>query len=94
MQFEYVDTVVEGTEIYCYNTEGDTISVVSQASYRMDVTRLEQCVYIKKAVLRERNASECHSELVEAMRNTQAHSKISPTQHCYFDEVTSILYDA
>ena len=43
--FYYVDTAVEGSELYCYNTEGDRNSVVSQASCRMDVTRLEQCAY-------------------------------------------------
>ncbi|GFX51829.1 uncharacterized protein TNCV_5015311 [Trichonephila clavipes] len=31
----------------------------------MEVTRIEQSAYIKIAVLRERNAIECHSELVE-----------------------------
>ncbi|GFR17989.1 HTH_48 domain-containing protein [Trichonephila clavata] len=32
----------------------------------MEVTRVEQRAYIKIAVLRVRNAIECHSELVEA----------------------------
>ena len=40
--FQYVNTAVEGSELYCYNTENDRNSVVSQASCRMDVTRLEQ----------------------------------------------------
>ncbi|GFQ82429.1 HTH_48 domain-containing protein [Trichonephila clavata] len=35
----------------------------------MDVTRVEQRAYIKIAVLRGRNAMECHSELVEALGN-------------------------
>ncbi|GFW82771.1 uncharacterized protein TNCV_3493411 [Trichonephila clavipes] len=35
----------------------------------MEVTRFEQRAYIKIAILRERNAMECHSELVEALRN-------------------------
>ncbi|GFU52878.1 transposable element Tcb1 transposase [Trichonephila clavipes] len=35
----------------------------------MEVTRVEQRAYIKIAVLRERNAMECHSELVEALGN-------------------------
>ena len=34
---ENVDIAVEGSELYCYNTEGDRNSVVSQASCRMDV---------------------------------------------------------
>ena len=51
----YVGTAVEGSELYCYNTEGDGNSVVSQASCRMNVTRLEHCAYIKKAVLRGSN---------------------------------------
>ena len=57
--------------LYCYNTEGDRKSVVSQASCRKDVTRLEQCAHIKIAILLERNATEYHSELVEAVGNTQ-----------------------
>ena len=60
----YVDTEVEGSELHCYNTEGDRNSVVSQASFRMDVIRLEQRVYIKIAVLRRSKAREWHSELV------------------------------
>ncbi|GFU11613.1 HTH_48 domain-containing protein [Trichonephila clavipes] len=35
----------------------------------MKVTRVEQRAYIKIAVLRGRNAMECHSELVENIRN-------------------------
>ncbi|GFU49519.1 HTH_48 domain-containing protein [Trichonephila clavipes] len=35
----------------------------------MEVTRVEQRAYIKIAVLRERNAMECHSELVKALGN-------------------------
>ena len=37
----YVDTAVEGSELYYYNTEGDRNSVVSQASCRTDDIRLE-----------------------------------------------------
>ena len=37
----YVDTAVEGSEMYCYNTEGDRNSVISQASFRMGCTLLE-----------------------------------------------------
>ena len=47
----YVETAVEGSEIYCCNTGGDRNSVVSQASCRMDVARLEQRAYINMAVL-------------------------------------------
>ena len=32
----YVDTAIEGSGLYCYNTEGYRKSVVSQASCRMD----------------------------------------------------------
>ena len=32
--------LVENSELYCYNTEGDRISVVSQVTCKMDVTRL------------------------------------------------------
>ncbi|GFX95469.1 uncharacterized protein TNCV_4824851 [Trichonephila clavipes] len=35
----------------------------------MEVTRVEQRAYIKIAVLRERNALECHSELVKTLGN-------------------------
>jgi hypothetical protein len=43
---QYTDTVVEGSELYSYNTESDRILVVSQVSCRMHVTRLELQVYI------------------------------------------------
>ena len=35
----------------------------------MEVTRQEQRFYVKIAVLRGRNANECHSELTEALSN-------------------------
>ena len=35
----------------------------------MEVTRQEQRYYVKIAVLRGRNAKECHSELTEALVN-------------------------
>ncbi|GFV70869.1 HTH_48 domain-containing protein [Trichonephila clavipes] len=35
----------------------------------MEVTRSEQCAYIKTVVLRGRNAMECHSELVKVLGN-------------------------
>ncbi|GFX64691.1 HTH_48 domain-containing protein [Trichonephila clavipes] len=35
----------------------------------MKVTRVEQHAYIKIAILRGRNAMECHSELVEVLGN-------------------------
>ena len=35
----------------------------------MEVTRQEQRSYVKIAVLRGRNAKECHSELTEALGN-------------------------
>ena len=42
---QYVDTAVKDSELYCYKTEGDINSFVSQASCRMDVTRLKQRAY-------------------------------------------------
>ena len=36
---ENVDIAVEGSELYCYNTEGNRNT--SQVSYRMDVIQLE-----------------------------------------------------
>ncbi|PRD25964.1 UNVERIFIED_CONTAM: hypothetical protein NCL1_39412 [Trichonephila clavipes] len=44
-------------------------SVRWRVSCEMEVARVEQRAYIKIAVLRERNAIECHSELVEALGN-------------------------
>ena len=35
----------------------------------MEVTRVEEHAYIKIAVLRGKNAMECHSELVQAVGN-------------------------
>ncbi|GFW20642.1 hypothetical protein TNCV_1048651 [Trichonephila clavipes] len=49
----------------------------------MEVTRVEQCSYIKIAVLRGENAMEYHSELVKALGNnalpyhTVARSEVS-----------------
>ena len=40
-RLQYVDTVMKGTELYCYNTEGDRNSVLSQGSGKMFVTKLE-----------------------------------------------------
>ena len=36
-----VDTTIEDSVLYCFNTEGDRNSVVSQVSCRMDMTQLE-----------------------------------------------------
>ena len=55
-----VDTAVGGSEVYCYNTEDNRNSIISKASCKMDVTRLEQRAYIKIVVLRGRNAREYH----------------------------------
>ena len=52
LHLQYTDTAVEGSELYCYKTEGDRNSVVSQALFRLDVNRIEQHSYIKIAVLR------------------------------------------
>ena len=38
---QYVGTAAQGSELYCYNAEGDINSVVNQASYRKDAIRLE-----------------------------------------------------
>ena len=46
MALVVLDTAVEHSQLYFYNREGDRNSVVSQASCRMDVTRLEQRAYI------------------------------------------------
>ena len=37
----YVDTAINNSELYCYNTEGVRNSLVNQASCRMEVTRLQ-----------------------------------------------------
>ena len=49
--WHYLDTAVEGSELYCYNTESDRNSVVSQASCRMDMTWLEQNSHMVKLVV-------------------------------------------
>ncbi|GFR13228.1 histone-lysine N-methyltransferase SETMAR [Trichonephila clavata] len=44
----------------------------------MEVTRVEQRTYIKIAVLRGRNAMECHSEFVRALgNNAPPYSKVA-----------------
>ena len=43
----------------------------------MEVTRQEQRSYVKIAVLRGRNAKECHSELTEALDNRLFHTEQS-----------------
>ena len=60
---------VEGSELYCFKTEGDRNSVITEVSCRMDVTRLEQRTYIRIAILQGRNARKRHSELVETVGN-------------------------
>ncbi|GFW76526.1 zinc finger MYM-type protein 6 [Trichonephila clavipes] len=45
-------------------------SVSRRVPYKTEVTHVEQHAYIKIAVLRERNAMECHSELVEVLGNS------------------------
>jgi hypothetical protein len=41
----YIDSTGEGSELYCYNTEGNRNSDLGQASCRMDMTQLEQQAY-------------------------------------------------
>ena len=49
---QYVHTAVEGSELYCYNTEGDRNTVISQASCRIYyVTGLAQCAYFEREML-------------------------------------------
>ena len=42
---------MKGNELYCYNTEVDRNSVVSQASWRMDVPMRRQNPHMVKAVV-------------------------------------------
>ncbi|GFT53285.1 uncharacterized protein TNCV_4233771 [Trichonephila clavipes] len=65
----------------------------------MEVTRVEQCAYIKIVVLRGKNAMEYHSELVEALGNNALpyrtvarwHSPYSPDiSPCDFDLIPKI----
>ena len=65
----YVDTAIQGSKTYCYNTEVYTHSVVSLASLRMDVTRLGQRAYRKISILRVKNARDYHSDVMEAIEN-------------------------
>jgi hypothetical protein len=43
--------VVKISELYYYKTEGDKNSVVSQESWRLDVTRVEQRAYSEQWTL-------------------------------------------
>ena len=40
LEVAYVDIAVKGCELFCYSTEGDRNSVVSQASCKIDVTSI------------------------------------------------------
>ena len=51
---EYVDAEVEGSELYCYNTEDDRNSGVSQASCRMNVTLRTACLHLNSRTAREK----------------------------------------
>ena len=85
----YVDTAVEGNELYCYNTEGDRNSVVCQASCKIYVTWLEQCAHIKIATLWGINARD--SSLWKGIVSHSFHklsvalSSISPSRYGYVD---------
>ena len=76
----YIDSAVEGSYLYSYTTEGNRNLQLSQVLCRIDVTRLKQHAYIKIAVLQERNARECHSELVEAVGKNALTYRASPSQ--------------
>ena len=84
----YVGPVVEVSDRYCCNTQGHRNAVVGQASCRMDVTRLEQRVYIKIAVLRGRNAT------VSLWGTMPFCTELSPSQYYYFDVGTLFYHSA
>ena len=48
----YVDTAVKGSELYCYYIEGNRNPVVSQASCRMDVSRIYKFIQEEEEVTR------------------------------------------
>ncbi|GFW13716.1 hypothetical protein TNCV_2105401 [Trichonephila clavipes] len=69
----------------------------------MEVTRAEQCSYIKIAVLRGKNAMQYHSELVEALgsnalpyrtlaRTATAGSNVVQSGHAIFDDFFQHLW--
>jgi hypothetical protein len=41
----YVNTAVEGSDLYCYNSEGDRNSILSPVPCRMDVTTKTACLH-------------------------------------------------
>ena len=49
---QYIDTAIEGSELYCYNIEGDINSVANQASCRLDVTRIYKFIKEEEEVTR------------------------------------------
>ena len=80
----YVDTA-EGSEIYCYNTDGIRNLIVSQASCRMDVTRLELRASVKRGGSL-RDSSVRKSIVPQGFHKlTVAFSSISPSQYGCFD---------
>ena len=82
---QYVDTAVEGSEFYCYNTEGDRNSVVSQTSCRINVTQLEQSAYIKIAVMQGRTSVQKGIVPHGFHKFSVAFSSICPLKCSYFD---------
>ena len=83
----YIDTAVEGSELYFYNTEGNRNSVVSQVSCRMDVTRacgmssLEHDCPPRDRSVQKRLVPHGFHKLIVAF------SSISPLPYSYFDVV-------
>jgi len=77
----YVNTVVDCSELNCYNTERDRNSFLSQASSRMNLIR----AYIKIGVLWGANPRECNSGLVEAVGNNALLYRTVTRWAGYFD---------
>ncbi|GFX29980.1 HTH_48 domain-containing protein [Trichonephila clavipes] len=68
----YLNTMAETTYgfVIAGSSSARAVKSVSwRVSCEMEVTRVEQRAYIKIAALRERNAMDCRSELVESLGN-------------------------
>ena len=83
--FQYVDTTVEGSELYCHNTESDRNSVLSQASCIINMTRLEQRGSLKRGGS-PRDSSVRKGIVPHGFHKlTVALSSISPSNYAHFD---------
>ena len=65
----YVDTAVEESELYCYNTRGRYILSCKSSIVQNGCDSTRTAFLHQNSPKARRNARECHSELVEAVGN-------------------------